>query len=430
MARTFQDIYFLIQRLRGGVDPKLVRAARSMLERPYGEILEYVGRRIEDLHTPPVEAHNWLRQQPLMDREMLRKRVLESPASRPPRVERKRTSGSTGSPVVLFKDMEMARWIDATMWAVYSWHGVAPGDPHARFWGAPAELVPRLRRTAMDWCLNRRRFNAFELSAGRSTRFFKRLRRLRPRYIHGYPTLLKAFVMDCREAGFHGADLGVHVVFSTGELLLPSVRAMLGGFFDCPVVNEYGCSESGLLGFECERGVLHQLPVAAFPEVVSADGEPVATGETGEVVATDLYGRVIPLVRYRLFDRGSVPQGSPCSCGRDLPCLTITDGRVDSFIQTPDRGPVYDAVIAYAMPSTVNRFRAYQIAPNRLLVELIPGDDFQPARDVGSLYEALQHRLGPTMRIEIRQVDQLAFDNSSKLRYFVPLEQNRVGRGA
>lgn len=358
-----------------------------------------------------------------MDREHV-VRAMTNLATKGVRTERKRTSGSTGRPVALAKDMEMAKWIDALMWAVYGWHGISPGDQHARFWGMPPAFAPRVKRVLTDRLLQRRRFNAFQLNQEDSIRFFAKLRGSRPRYVHGYPTLLRAFIEYCTDAGLDGTDLGVQVVFSTGELLAPQTRDLIATWFGSPVVNEYGCTESGLLSFDCEFGISHMLPIAAVPEVVDESGISVPSGQSGEVVVTDLYGRVFPLLRYRLGDRASLVAGRVCECGRQLPVFNLIGGRTDDFIQTPDRGPVYDAILAYSMPEGVQRFRAIQSAPDRLIVNVLPRRGSNGDSIATVVRTKLRRALGPTMRIDVSVTADIPFDDSGKLRYFVPLDPN------
>jgi phenylacetate-CoA ligase len=415
-------LYFGIQRLRRGVKPALIEQMARLLESGSREIDRHVERRLSAVHRPDGPPLSWLARQPLVERDQLRPTMEEAGRTRRRRpLEWRSTSGSTGTPFTLVKDMEMSAHMDATMWALYRWHGLLPGAPHARFWGMPLASGRRLRKHATDWIMHRRRMDAFALAQGRAIRFFHGLRRLGPTYAYGYPTLLRHFVEECAAAGLDGRELRMKAVVSTGELLIPETRRAMAEFFGCRVVNEYGCTESGILAFECEEGTMHLTPAATYAEIVLADGTPAPPGKGGEVVVSDLYGSVVPLLRYRLHDR-AVLGGEACPCGRDLPTLRVDSGRIDSFIQTPQRGPVYDAVLAYTVPRTVQRFRAYQVAPDLLAVELLPGVGFNPESTPEECRVRWEEALGPGMRVTTRVVDTIPYEVSGKLRYFVPLE--------
>lgn len=417
-----RGLYYSLQHLRGGVDREQVEFARRLLDRPWVEIAQYASERLAAMHGPDAAAPAWLARRRLLDRSELvpRMRLLLADAHGA-KVEHRKTSGSTGTPFRFVKDLRMTAWMDAAMWAAYAWHGVRPGDRQARFWGAPLTRALGARRVLLDRVQHRRRLSAFRIDRQSSAAFLGRMRRFRPRYAYGYPTLIDEFVTHCAAQQLDGRALRLRVVICTGELLLPAARARIREFFDCPVVNEYGCSESGVLAVECEQGTMHVTPVAAWPEVVDADGLPAPSGIVGEVVVSDLYGSVEPFVRYRLHDRAAMTAVGPCACGRELPSISVREGRIDSFINTPHRGRVYDAVLAYTVPPEVFRFRARQVALDQLEVEVVPGKGFDPRRTPEECERRWQEALGPGMRVTVSAVETIPLTAAGKLRYFVPL---------
>lgn len=417
-----RSIYFTAQRIRGGVTPAMVREAARLLAAPRHEREAHVLARLAAVHAPGADLA-WLAAQPMVERSTLLPEIARLRGAKlGRRVEARKTSGSTGTPFAFLKDVEMSAWMDATMWALYAWHGLRPGDRQARFWGMPMTPGLRRKRRLYDRALNRRRLSAFEIEPASCARYFDAMRRFRPRYAYGYPTLISEFAQQCAAAGLDGRELRLHVVVSTGELLAPDVRRRIADFFGCPVVNEYGCTESGIIALECENGTLHTAPIAAYAEVVDEHGQPVPPGISGEVVVTDLYGQVLPLRRYRLHDRARLAAQPACACGRDLEALDVEVGRLDRFIQTPDHGLVYDAVLAYNVPPQILRFRAHQTAIDRLEVDVMPGAGFDQTNTPALFRTRLAAVLGPRMRIETRVVADIPFAASGKLRYFVPLE--------
>lgn len=416
------QLYFGVQALRRGVRPDQIDRCASLLEASSEKLQGFLCSRLRGAHKASGEPIQWLEKQPFQKRDDLRgaMEVLSRHRS-PKRLEWRKTSGSTGSPSVLAKDMAMVAQMDATMWAAYRWHGLAPGLRHARFWGKPVSRLPRLRQEFKDLLMNRRRLDAFSLSGGRARRFFRALIRFKPVYSYGYPTLVRHFVDECLDANLDGGDIGMKVLVTTGELLSSENRELFERFFNCKVVNEYGCTESGILGMECEAGTMHVIPTAALLEVIDSGGKTAGLGESGEIVVTDLFGEVFPLLRYRLRDRGTLVDDT-CSCGRNLPLIRVDLGRIDSFIQTPLRGPVYDAVLAYTIPQCVQRFRAHQVAPDRLRVDLVPGVGFSERETPRLCQIRWEEALGPGMSVIVQVVDDIPYEASGKLRYFIPMD--------
>lgn len=418
--RLFSFLYFGGQSIRNGVRKSNIRCAQELLNSSSEVIREHVRSRLVETHGAPEPALHWLDHQPTTDRTALHDLMDRSIEAHPRgRIEVRKTSGSTGAPFRFVKDRKMTAMMDAVMWAAYAWHGIEPGQRHARFWGMPRDPVDRTRRHTMDLLLHRRRLDALELSPHRARHFHGRLRDFRPRYIHAYPNLLLEFIEYCAEEDMDGRKLGVETVVCGGELLSESSRQTIGEYFGATVVNEYGCSESGLISIDCEHGQPHMLPVAVYPQLIDVETTS-RNSDSGEVVITDLYGSIAPLLRYRLHDRAEIFQEQNCACGRDLASLSPRVGRVDSFITTPARGRVYDAILAYSVPSEVLRFRAYQIDISNLYVEVVLRAGVQPETVLRKLEATWERELGPGLNVNAALVEEIPTMESGKLAYFIP----------
>ena len=76
---------------------------------------------------------------------------------------------------------------------------------------------------------------------------------------------------------------------------------------------------------------LHIFEDHFYPEVLDpVTHEPVADGETGELVFTTLSKEGMPLIRYRTKDLTSMDR-SVCECGRTLPRISKFKGRTDDM---------------------------------------------------------------------------------------------------
>lgn len=98
--------------------------------------------------------------------------------------------------------------------------------------------------------------------------------------------------------------------------------------------NCYGASElSGPLFTECsEQQGIHVWGDFCLIEILDKNtGEPVAEGETGEMVITMLQREAMPIIRYRIGDISSLVWDK-CSCGRTHPRLQRLTGRVDDML--------------------------------------------------------------------------------------------------
>jgi phenylacetate-coenzyme A ligase PaaK-like adenylate-forming protein len=138
----------------------------------------------------------------------------------------------------------------------------------------------------------------------------------------------------------HGAAAGlrpVHIkrVLLSADHVAGSVRRSLADLWDCEIFEHYGMTEMGLGGgVDCTaHNGYHMRENELLIEVVDpASGEPVAEGETGEVVFTTLTRRGMPLIRYRTGDLSRLLPGA-CACGSPLARLERLQKRVGGEIR-------------------------------------------------------------------------------------------------
>jgi phenylacetate-CoA ligase len=229
------------------------------------------------------------------------------------------------------------------------------------------------------------------------------------------------FVQHLRAEGVDGRSLELDVVIATGELLDSATRESLTEFFGCPVVNEYGCSESGIIAFECSHGHFHVIPVAVYVEV--AAGSPrVEDVQEGPLLITDLYGDLMPFVRYTLEDIVRLHPPDECACGRELPRLEVLAGRTNSFIRTPDGRQIYGAVLAYSVPSGVSEFQVRQTDLYSLHGQVVVEERRNETEVVEECRRVWSDAVGSEIEIEVEVVDEISRDSSGKRRYLIPLE--------
>jgi phenylacetate-CoA ligase len=115
-------------------------------------------------------------------------------------------------------------------------------------------------------------------------------------------------------------DLAYRIGFSTAEALTPSLRAQLQDMLGIELFDHCGEAQIGPLAGECKaHDGMHLHAEDVFCEFLDPEtGEPVRPGETGELVATLLDPRALPLVRYAPGDVFRLLAG-PCACGDASP---------------------------------------------------------------------------------------------------------------
>ncbi len=133
--------------------------------------------------------------------------------------------------------------------------------------------------------------------------------------------------------------LSLKSVLLTTDYVPAAIIRAVERAWGCQVYNHYGMTEMGLGGgVECQahRGY-HLREADLYFEIVNpATGEPVADGETGEIVFTTLTRRGMPLIRYRTGDLSRFVPGQ-CPCGTLLKTLERVRGRAGGYVAVGER---------------------------------------------------------------------------------------------
>jgi len=249
------------------------------------------------------------------------------------------TGGSTGEPMRFYMDRNQVEHYEAARWRGLSWYGISFGSRCLMIWGNQNELS-KIEKGSL---LNRERLlkNRLVISSHRLGEedvdaIVKKINHFKPEYIYGYANalyLVAQYILLCKPLDHH-----LKAVVSTAEVLHDYQRQAIASAFSCPVVNEYGAKDAGILAYQCPCGSMHISTENAIIETVSAQTlTPLPTGETGIMLITDLTNYCQPRLRYRLGDMGAIVNGS-CSCGINLPVLTNLVGREDSLLVRLDGG--------------------------------------------------------------------------------------------
>jgi phenylacetate-CoA ligase len=245
------------------------------------------------------------------------------------------TTGTTGASLKVAYTEEFARLNWAFLLRQWTWAGLSPRSPRITFQGA--RVVPSARREPPYWTYNfpERQILAsiFHLSETTAPAYLEFLQRNRGKVLEGFPSVL-GIVADFALA--RGLQIPMRAVFTSGEPLYPSNRAKIESVFGCPVFDSYGMTEYCGLIQECGAGRMHLAPEFGYLEILNDAGKPVQAGEEGHFVWTGFLNRAMPLIRYRIGDRGRWGSADPCPCGCAFPQVVPTITRESDLLRCPD----------------------------------------------------------------------------------------------
>ncbi|MCE1227780.1 MAG: phenylacetate--CoA ligase family protein [Geobacteraceae bacterium] len=335
----------------------------------------------------------------------------------------KKTSGSTGVSVELFVDEESAQWKRAVTISYDRWSGWDIGERIGAIWGNP-DCYQNWRSYLRNLLLIRHiPLDTLKMSPENMREYYTRLKRTPPSILFGHAHSLFLFAQFLEQNGLSG----IHPkgIISTAMVLHTFERATIERVFGCKVTNRYGCEEVSLIACECKHGNLHLNCDTLLVEVLR-DGKPVAPGEPGAIVVTDLTNYGMPMIRYKVGDVGVLSSKTDCPCGCTYPILESLEGRVADYVVTPDGSYISGISLtenfAMYLPG-VKQMQIVQEAIDRLTFSIVKGESFSE-QTVSDLHRLALERFGDRMTWQIEYVDSIQSESSGKYRFCISKLQN------
>jgi phenylacetate-CoA ligase len=176
----------------------------------------------------------------------------------------------------------------------------------------------------------------------------------------GTPSFLANLGDTAREMGLDPRrDLRYRVGFSTAEALTPQLRRDLQEMFGIELFDHCGEAQIGPLAGECRvHEGMHLHARDLFCEFLDPEtGVPVEPGGIGEIVATQLGPRALPLVRYAPGDAFRLLAGA-CPCGDPSPRIVFV-GQVGAIKKI--KGVLVHPAQVHKVTSTFPELGRFQI---------------------------------------------------------------------
>jgi phenylacetate-CoA ligase len=344
---------------------------------------------------------------PVLSRQEARaaqdERVSTAP---PPPAVRKTTGGTTGEPLVIRYDLDSEYWRQAVKLRGFGWSGWRVGDVALHYWGeytkkqslrqkVKQELDRAVRREHYVDCTPRGDEHKAEVVAV--------IRKLRPRALFCYAQAGAELARYINRTG--ARDWDTIPVLCGAERVWPADRAALEQAFGPAVFETYGCREVMLIASECaEHDGLHVQVENLVVELVGADGKPVAPGQVGEVVLTDLHNYGQPFIRYANGDMAVAMPDQPCRCGRAHPRLASVEGRSTETLRDREGNAVGGMVFNLAfspLAEAVRQFQAVQHRDGSITIKVVPAGAELPAAAVAHVEKSCARYLpGVPVRFE------------------------------
>lgn len=398
-----------------------LRRLKSLVSHAYGKTIYYHTRFKKCGVTPDsVCTLADLQQLPLLTKDDLRankERMTAQNISKDSLLPKK-TSGSTGVSVELYTDEASSQWKRAVTIAYDRWSGWDIGERVGAIWGNP-ECYQNWRMYLRNMLLTRHLFlDTLKMDESAMRQYHKTLVKKKPVILFGHAHSLYLFARFVEQNRL--SDIRPKGIISTCMVLHDFERATIERIFGCRVTNRYGCEEVSLIACECPQGNMHLNCDSLIVEFLR-DGKPVAPGEPGAIVVTDLTNYGMPIIRYKVGDVGVPSVKDACSCGCTYPIMDSLEGRIADYVVTPDgtyiSGISLTENFAMHLPG-VKQMQIVQEKIDFLVFRIVKGETFS-SQTVSDIERLARERFGEQMGWQIEYVSSIQSELSGKYRFCI-----------
>jgi len=331
------------------------------------------------------------------------------------------TSGSSGEPLVFYRDTITDDLKVASDILFNSWCGVELGDrilwithPRQIKLRNSTEYFIRVlwnKTTDLHW------LSVSDIQEANAVAVTKFVDKIKPRCLYGYTSGLLMLARCLSRRDIHSYSY-IKAIVSSAETLSPFSKKVIQETFDCGIFNRYGLRElGGSVAQDCERHEGLHVNTELYLMEVARDGQGVSSGERGQILVTDLHNMVMPFIRYQTGDIGLYEEPF-CSCGRGFPTIRTIVGRETEFIniRTPSGKIITHPGYFFVLGDFVKYIKQFQFIQEKLdelIVKVVPYGAF--SSDLSeNIKKFLSYSFGTEMKVTLEIVDEIPPERSGK----------------
>jgi phenylacetate-CoA ligase len=368
-----------------------------------------------------IQSRDDLRKLPVLTRDQVKANISRLLSAGYPKwlLRHGHTSGTTGSPLDIYYDINTCVVHHAVDWRFKSWAGLSFDEPYASLQG---RMIVPLRQTRPPFWrynyVNRQLFlSAFHLQESNIAYYFDELARRNIRYIEGYPSTIYILALYLQKKHEH---FPLKAVFTSSETLYANQREDIERAFACRVFDSYGMAERVAFATECPSHTGAHLNLDyGITEFLDRNDEPVGPGQLGRIVATGLHNYAMPLIRFEMKDASCLRPDS-CNCGRFFPLMESVTTKQESIVSLPDGRLISPSVLTHPFKPmhNIEESQIIQERPDELVVKIVRRADYTE-RDETMLLSAFKERLGDQITVRLDYVSAIPRTPNAKFRWVI-----------
>lgn len=263
------------------------------------------------------------------------------------------TSGSTGTPFIVFHDQEKKQRNTADTIFFAGKAGYKLGEPlhYFKIWNKINRKGPV--KAFMENII------AQDVTSMSDHNIFKLLERLKKKkslHFIGYSSAYDALINYIIRSEYDTKDIKIKSAIAMSEGISEETKKLMHMFFGVHCVSRYSNVENGIIAQQPIGKTYFEINHASYHvEILKMDkNEPAELGETGRIVVTDLYNFAMPLIRYDTGDVAIMEKNSATGInqlskieGRKMDLVYDTTGNLVSSFTITNQMWKYPEIIQY-----------------------------------------------------------------------------------
>jgi phenylacetate-CoA ligase len=307
------------------------------------------------------------------------------------------TSGTTGTPLQIYRDFSSVNKENAYGHFFQQMHGYNLGDPVVSLRGC----IGRNRSSYYDRINNILHLSIFHLNADRIKEYYKQIIDFQPKVIKAYPSSIHIFAMELYK---QEKKLNIPIAFTSSEVLHDFQREIAETVMNTKIYDWYGNAERTVAFGQFEDKLYREFPLYSHTEV-----------KDDHLITTGFINSAFPLIRYKVDD---AVQLSPSSNG--ISEVQKIEGRDDNYVVLKNGQQIGGLDMAFKKATHILATQVIQKEIGAIQVNLIPDTNFSKS-NLKQIEKNLRNLVGQECEICFEQIEtkQIVRSGNGKFKFVV-----------
>ena len=329
------------------------------------------------------------------------------------------SGGSSGKPIRILQDN---LYLQSSRYIVYNQKtktGFIWGLPLIKVWGDEREILGQ-NRSLRDILINRIKkqtvLNSFKLTSENKLQILKYISNNCSGIVVGYVQSIYQIALFAKEMKVK-INSPRSIIVSAGTLY-PFMREKIKKVFSSDLYNRYGSREVGPIAMSGPNQDSLYITKGCWVEVLDEADKPVPFGIEGEIVITSLINYAMPLIRYKIGDRGSL-EAVEKDGKIDIRIKKLTGRSVDLFT-TQDGNKVDGEFFTHLMyfRDWVKEFQFVQKNYNSIVLSVVV--KYEPSNEeINEIELGVKAAMSKKCTLSVKYVDKIPNPKSGKFRFTI-----------